>query len=234
MITRRIVWSSMAMLPAMTIARTGSADECQAYTKPRQQALSPADALRLLREGNERFVANKPLRCDLPAQVRATAAGQAPYAAIVGCIDSRASPELIFDQHIGDIFAARVAGNFVNDDIIASLEFAAKLVGVRALVVLGHTDCGAVKGAIDGAQLGHLTRMFDNIRPAIEASRSVPGERSSKNPALMHAVTETNARLAAAKLTERSEVLRELVAQKQLAIAAAVHDLATGKVTFLA
>ena len=194
--------------------------------------MSLDEAIQLLKEGNERFIAGKSVNCNLLAQVRATAQGQAPFAAIVGCIDSRAPPELLFDQRIGDMFVARIAGNFVNTDIIGSLEFATKIVGARAIVVLGHTDCGAIKGSVDQVKLGNLTKMLENFTPAIEASKSVAGERSSKNAKLVQAVADANARLAAKMLMDRSEVLRELVDNKQLVISAAMHDVATGKVTF--
>jgi carbonic anhydrase len=232
MISRRSLCCGVAALPLFAVTRTEAADECAVFTVDRQKSVTPDDAMRMLREGNERFVAAKSVNCDLMAQVRATAGGQAPFAAIVGCIDSRVPPELVFDQKIGDIFAARIAGNFVNADIIGSLEFATKISGAKAIVVLGHTDCGAIKGAIDQAKLGNLTRMLENFKPAIEASKSVPGERSSKNKELLQAVTDINAKLAAQMLVDKSDVLRELVDNKQLVIAAAIHDVATGKVTF--
>src|SRR5215207_823234 len=164
------------------------ADECAVVTTTRQAAISPDDALQGLMDGNERFVSGRMKNCDLLAQVRATAMSQAPIAAVVGCIDSRVPPELIFDQRIGDIFAACIAGNFVNTDVLGSLEFATKLSGAKLIVVLGHSECGAIKGAIDNVQLGNLTRMLDHIRPALDEVSQVPGERSSKNKALVQAV----------------------------------------------
>jgi carbonic anhydrase len=163
----------------------------------------------------------------------ATSSGQSPFAAVVGCIDSRVPPELVFDQRIGDVFVARIAGNFVNDDIIGSLEFATKLAGAKAIVVLGHTERGAIARAVDGAKLGLSTKMLKNFDPAIEASGTVEGPRSSKNRKLVQAVADANVMLAVKKLTDRSEVLRELVAQKQLVIAAGMHDGSTGVVKFL-
>jgi carbonic anhydrase len=163
-----------------------------------------------------------------------TASGQAPFATVVGCIDSRVPPELVFDQRIGDIFVARIAGNFVKRDIIGSLEFATKLTGAKAIVVLGHTDCGAIKGSVDQAKLGNLTAMLKNFDPAIKASRSVEGERSSKNKKLVQAVADTNAKLAAKMLVDRSDVMRQLVQTNELVIVAAMHDISTGKVSFLA
>ncbi len=133
---------------AQAQAGSPSAMSCMVYDKDRQKKITPNEALSQLKAGNERFVAGKSINCDLMAQVKATAEGQAPFAAIVGCIDSRVPPELVFDQRIGDVFAARIAGNFVNTDIIGSLEFATKLAGAKLIVVLGHSECGAVKGPL--------------------------------------------------------------------------------------
>jgi carbonic anhydrase len=210
---------------------TAFADQCAVFDKARQSATTPEEALALLEDGNARFVAGETVNCDLMAQVRATATGQAPFAAVVGCIDSRVPPELVFDQRIGDIFSARVAGNFVNTDIIGSLEFAAKLAGARLIVVLGHSECGAIKGAIDKAELGNLTATLANIHPAIEQTRGIPGEHSSKNHPLVQAVADTNAKLAATMLLDRSAVLSELVDAGNLMVVAAMHDVHTGKVT---
>jgi carbonic anhydrase len=232
MISRRSLCCGAVALPLVAVAKTAAADECAVFTKDRQTSVTLDDSIRMLKEGNERFIAGKSVNCNLIAQVRATAEGQAPFAVIVGCIDSRVPPELVFDQQIGDIFAARIAGNFVNTDIIGSLEFATKVAGAKAIVVLGHTECGAIKGAIDQAKLGNLTKMLENFNPAIEASKSVAGERSSKNKKLVQAVADTNANLAAKMLVDKSDVLRELVEKKQLVIAAAMHDVGTGKVTF--
>jgi carbonic anhydrase len=185
-----------------------------------------------LKAGNERFAAGNIVNCDLMQQVKDTAAGQAPFAVVVGCIDSRVPPELVFDQSIGDIFCARIAGNFVNTDIIGSLEFATKLAGARAVVVLGHSECGAVKGAIDNAKLGNLTTTLANIRPAVKATKA-SGERTSKNATFVQAVAETNVRMAVAKLTAKSPVMKQLVAAGDLTIVGAMHDLATGKVSWL-
>lgn len=205
--------------------------ECAVFTPQRQRETSPDAALRLLAEGNERFVAGRTVNCDLRAQVRATAAGQAPFAAIVGCIDSRVPPELVFDQRIGDVFCARIAGNFVNDDIVGSLEFATRLAGARLIVVLGHSECGAIKGAIDGARLGHLTAMLRHFGPAIKAVQA-KGDATSKNAGYVQAVADANAKLAAAQIVSRSEVIRALVEKKELRVTAAMHDVATGRVSF--
>jgi carbonic anhydrase len=234
MISRRLLCCGAAALPFAAVADPALAQDCAVYTKDRQRQVSPAAAIDLLKAGNERFVAGQSIHCNLMQQVKATADGQAPFAAVVGCIDSRVPPELIFDQRIGDIFAARVAGNFVNTDIIGSLEFATRLAGAKAIVVLGHTECGAIKGAVDNAKLGNLTRMLQNFRPAIAAAKGVDGERSSRNKKLVQAVADMNAKLAAKMLTDKSAVLRELVQKKELVIASAMHDVATGKVTFFA
>ena len=190
------------------------------------------DALNALKEGNARFVNGTTVNCDLRAQVKATAKGQYPIAAVVGCIDSRVPPELVFDQKLGDIFAARIAGNFVNTDIIGSIEFATKLAGSKLVVVLGHTDCGAVKGACDGAMLGSLTHTLSNLDPALYAVLGEHGERSSKNKALVQAVIEANVRLTVEALTNRSTVLSDLVAEGELKILGAIEEVATGEVAF--
>ena len=138
----------------------------------------------------------------------------------------------MFDERIGDIFVARVAGNFVNIDIIGSLEFSTKLSGAKAIVVLGHTECGAIKGAVDNAKLGNLTKMLENFRPAVAASKGIEGDRSSKNKKLVQAVADSNAKLAAKMLVDKSPVMREMVQKKELVIVSAMRNVSTGKVTF--
>ncbi|HME37493.1 MAG TPA: carbonic anhydrase [Steroidobacteraceae bacterium] len=232
MTTRR----TFLLTGAAMLAAPAYADDqlCAVYTKDRQTALDPSGALQRLKDGNARFVGGRSLHCDLMAQVRATAKAQAPFAAVVGCIDSRVPPELVFDQQIGDIFCARIAGSFVNTDIIGSLEFATKLAGAKAILVLGHSECGAIKGAIDDVKLGNLTAMLANIRPAVVKVTALKGPHTSKDAAFVQAVGEQNTRDAAALLLSRSSVLQELVASGNLAVAAAMHDLATGVVTWLA
>jgi carbonic anhydrase len=237
MISRRLFCkcaSSAGVFAATSVAvSSANANECQVFTKERQQSVSPTQAIERLQAGNQRFIAGKTVNCDLMAQVRATAAAQAPFAAIVGCIDSRVPPELVFDQRIGDVFSARIAGNFVNTDIIGSLEFAAKLAGVKAIVVLGHSECGAIKGAVDDAKLGNLTAMLANITPAVDASVPlVSGDRTSKNKKLVQKVADINAQLAVKKILNQSPVLKELVDTNQLTVVSAMHDLETGKVSF--
>ena len=163
--------------------------------------------------------------------MRSTAQQQAPFAAVLGCIDSRVPPELVFDQHIGHMFVARIAGNIASTDIIGSLEFATALAGAKLIVVLGHSECGAVKGAIDDAKLGSLTGVLQQIRPAL-TQLNYKGVPSSKDKALVQRVAEQNAKDAAAQLTGRSETMAKLVAEGKLKIVYAMHDVATGRVAW--
>lgn len=231
-LTRRSLLSAAAVGLASSVTGAKAEDVCLIFDSARQQATTPDQALEILQEGNRRFAAGKSVQCDLMAQARATSEAQAPIAAIVGCVDSRVPPEFIFDQKIGDIFVARIAGNFINPDIIGSLEFATKVAGAKAIVVLGHTGCGAVKGAIDSVELGNLTQMLQKMEPAIAAANITGTDRTSKNDSAVQKVVETNAQLAAAQLLKQSEVLRELADADALKIAAAVHDLDTGVVRF--
>ena len=231
MTTRRtFLLSTAAMLAAPAYAQD---PQCATFTKDRQAAVTPSAALQKLKDGNARFVAGRSIHCDLIAQVRATASGQAPFAAVVGCIDSRVPPELVFDQQIGDIFVARVAGNFVNTDIIGSLEFATQLAGAKAIIVLGHSDCGAVKGAIDDVKLGNLTATLANIRPSVAKVAKLNGPHTSKDPLFVQAVADQNVKDAAAHLLSRSTVLQDLVSAGRLNVAAAMHDINTGVVSWL-
>lgn len=185
-----------------------------------------------LKDGNERFVAKKMTGHNYMEQVAATAGGQKPFAAVVGCIDSRVPSEIIFDQGIGDIFNARVAGNFVNDDILGSLEFACKVAGSKLIVVLGHTSCGAVKGACDNVELGLLTGMLSNIKPAINAVSGDHSDRSSANAAYVQEVADNNVNLTVKAITERSAVLKEMADNGEITIVGAMYDVASGKVSF--
>jgi len=226
--------ASLAAFAALSAtAARAQGTECAVFTPARQKEVSPDEAIARLKAGNERFLSGKSVNCNLIEQVKETAKGQAPFAAIVGCIDSRVPPELVFDQRIGDVFCARIAGNFVNTDIVGSLEFATKIAGARAIVVLGHSECGAIKGAVDDVRLGNLTAALAKIRPAVDATRT-DGDRTAGNSAFVQAVAVTNARLAAGKLLEESPLMKDLVGQNQLRVVPAMHDVATGKVTFLA
>jgi len=187
-----------------------------------------------LKEGNARFVSGRTIHCDLRAQVRETASGQAPFAAILGCMDSRVPPELVFDQHLGDIFSVRIAGNFVNTDVLGSLEYATKVAGAKLIVVLGHTDCGAVKGAVDNVKLGNLTATLAGIRPAVLKMASAEGDHTSKNQQFVQSVADQNAKDAAAMLISRSDVIASLAKEHELSIVSAMHDVRTGTVKWFA
>lgn len=215
-----------------SLSGAAASAEVAAMSKDAQQAMTPEQALQSLKDGNERFTNGKMLSRDLMAQVQATSSGQFPFAIVLGCIDSRVPPELVFDQGIGDIFSPRIAGNFANTDIIGSIEFATKLAGAKLIVVLGHTECGAVKGACDNARLGNLTHTLSNISPAVYSITNVKGDRSSKNHQFVQAVADENVRLTVNTLTDRSTILSSLVANNQLKIVGAMHDVSTGKVAF--
>lgn len=230
--TRRQSLSRLAALTALAAGTAAQAkDKCMAFTPQLQQAKTPDEALKRLKDGNARFVAGQALHCDLLEQVRSTAKQQAPFAAVLGCIDSRVPPELVFDQHIGDMFVARIAGNIASTDIIGSLEFAAALAGAKLIVVLGHSECGAVKGAIDDAKLGSLTGVLQQIRPSLK-QLDYKGVPSSKDAALVQRVAERNAKDAAAHLTGRSETLAGLVREGKLKIVYAMHDVASGRIAW--
>ena len=234
MITRRLFCGTLAGgLSFVATAVHAQSRECAIFTPDRQKATAPDDAIARLKAGNARFVAGKSINCDLMAQVKQTADKQSPFAAIVGCIDSRVPPELVFDLNIGDVFCARVAGNIVNTDIIGSIEYSTKVEGAKAVVVLGHSSCGAIKAAVDDVKLGNITALLDNFRPALAALSSADGRRDSKNDPLVQKVAEANARLTAASLLTRSPLMKAMVDAGELKIAAAMHDLKTGKVTWL-
>lgn len=234
MISRRQTFANMAGFAALAATATTAVqaqDSCAVFTNDTQGAITPDAALKRLKDGNARFVAGKTVNCNLMQQVKDTATQQSPIAAIVGCIDSRVPPELVFDQRIGDIFAARIAGNFVNTDIIGSLEFATAAAGAKLIVVLGHTECGAVKGAVDDVKLGNLTATLANIRPSL-AKLNYSGVPSSKNKELVQKVADQNAKDAAAMIMARSQVIADLVQSGKVKVVSAMHDIGTGKITF--
>lgn len=204
-------------------------------TAESQSQMTPEKALELLKEGNQRFLKGTPRERKLNQQVIETAYGQYPFASIVGCIDSRVPTSLIFDQGIGSLFSARVAGNIINDDILGSLEFACKLAGAKLVVVLGHTSCGAVKGACDQAELGNLTALLSKINPAVLAITEPenPEERTSKNVAFVDAVALENVKLTVQNVRTYSNVLRSMENQGAIKIIGAMYDVATGEVRFL-
>ncbi len=199
-------------------------------TRETQAEITPDIALDLLKAGNKRFVEHKKANRDLLNQVKDTGSGQYPFATILSCIDSRVSSELIFDQGIGDIFSVRIAGNFVNKDILGSMEFACKLAGTKLIVVLGHTSCGAVKGACDNAQLGNLTSMLQKITPAVEAvsEPADPSLRNSGNIEFVNNVAKHNVTLTIEKLLAESPVLAEMKEKGEIKIIGAMYNIHTG------
>lgn len=205
-----------------------------ALTKETQAQITPEAGVKALIEGNKRFLDQSPTERNLVEQVSQTATGQYPFACVLSCIDSRIPTEIIFDQGIGDLFNARVAGNFVNDDILGSMEFACKLAGAKVIMVLGHTSCGGVKGACDQAKLGLLTQMLDKIMPAVDAVETPTGtDRSSKNKKFVDEVAEMNVRMNVNAVTRRSSVLGEMAENGEIIVVGAMYDVASGKVTMV-
>ena len=207
----------------------------KAHTKETQATMTPEKSLRFLKEGNLRFQQNLKANRNLLEQVNDTSGGQFPFATILSCIDSRVSAELVFDQGLGDIFSIRIAGNFVNPDILGSMEFGCKLAGTKLIVVLGHTACGAVKGACDDAKLGNLTNMLAKIKPAVKAV-SEPKDaslRNSSNLEFVNNVAVENVKLTMERIMKESEVLAEMQKNGEVLIVGAMYDIQTGAVTFL-
>ncbi|AXT51828.1 carbonic anhydrase [Aquimarina sp. BL5] len=206
----------------------------KAHTKETQAAITPQIALQLLKEGNQRFQKKHMADRDLLDQVKDTKSGQFPFATILSCIDSRVSSELIFDQGIGDIFSARVAGNFVNEDILGSMEFACKLAGTKLVLVLGHTACGAVKGACDDAKLGNLTALLSKIKPAVAAVSEPSDEslRNSKNIEFVNEVAVKNVHMTIDNIRKESGVLKEMEDNKEILIIGGMYDINDGSVAF--
>ncbi|HEX8140034.1 MAG TPA: carbonic anhydrase family protein [Pyrinomonadaceae bacterium] len=203
------------------------------HTKETQETTTPRIALQFLREGNYRFVNNLKAHRNLLQQVNETRDGQFPFATILSCIDSRTGAELIFDQGLGDIFSIRLAGNVVTEGVLGSMEFGCKVAGSKLLVVLGHTNCGAIKGACDGVQLGNLTTILNLIQPSVYLERSVKEQRNSKNQEFVDKVTRIHVRRSVESIIERSIVLREMIEKEQIGLIGAVYDVKTGLVEFL-
>lgn len=204
------------------------------HTQDSQAAVSPDAAIQLLKDGNQRFLSKSTLNRSFDKQIELTSGGQYPFAAVVSCIDSRIPTEIVFDQGIGDIFNARIAGNFMNQDILGSLEFACKLAGSKLIVIMGHTSCGAVKGACDHAELGNLTAMLHNITPALDEVKTAEGvDRSSKNIDFVNEVAVQNVHLTIAKLKKDSSVLNEMIDNGEINVVGAMYDVASGKVSFI-
>ncbi len=198
-------------------------------TAESQAAISPADAMQMLKDGNGRFLDGTAIERSYSDQIAATAGGQYPYAVVLGCIDSRVPVETVFDQGIGDIFTPRVAGNIVNEDLLGSMEFACKLAGSKAIVVLGHTACGAVKGAIGKARLGNLTALVTKIEPVVD---QVAANMDSEDAGFVDAVAEANVNATIEAIRSQSEVLAEMESNGEIAIVGAMNDVGSGKVSF--
>lgn len=197
-----------------------------------QKAMTPQAAFERLLAGNQRFTSGVAVNRDLTAEVSVSSEGQYPFGVVLSCLDSRTAPELIFDQGVGDLFVGRIAGNFANEDMIGSFEFAHKLAGAKILVVIGHTACGAVKGAADGARMGLLTTTLEKLEPAISKVPASVSPRNSKNPAFVQAIADANVRHTVDQILARSEVLSSMVAKGEIGVIGGMYDLATGQVTF--
>jgi len=201
-------------------------------TKEIQNAITPAMALNLLKDGNKRFVNNLKVNRNLLQQANETSDGQHPFAVILSCIDSRTSAELIFDQGLGDIFSIRVAGNILNEDILGSMEFACKVAGSKIIVVLGHTKCGAVKGACDHVEMGNLTALLSKIRPAVDDETSTINDRNSSNTAFVENVATINVKRTVQSIAERSSILKDMIEKGEIGIIGGTHDITSGQVVF--
>jgi carbonic anhydrase len=206
----------------------------KAHTKETQATLTPEKAVAFLKEGNLRFQNNLKANRNLLEQVNDTSTGQFPFATILSCIDSRVSAELVFDQGLGDVFSIRIAGNFVNEDILGSMEFACKLAGTKVVIVLGHTSCGAIKGACDNAKLGNLTALINKIKPAVRAVKMPEEEhlRNSSNLDFVNSVSEKNIYMTIDNIRQQSSVLEEMEAEGSIKIIGAMYDVSNGLVTF--
>lgn len=206
----------------------------KAHTRETQATMTPQKSLQYLKEGNQRFQQNLKANRNLLEQVNDTSDGQFPFATILSCIDSRVSAELVFDQGLGDIFSVRIAGNFVNEDILGSMEFACKLAGTKLIVVLGHTSCGAVKGACDNAKMGNLTKLIEKITPAVNSVIEPKDKslRNSKNLEFVDNVAKKNVQLTIDRIHRESPILREMEEIGEILIVGAMYDVNNGEVTF--
>jgi len=201
-------------------------------TKELQAAITPAMALDLLKEGNKRFVNNLKVNRNLLQQANETSDGQHPFAVILSCIDSRTSVELIFDQGLGDVLSVRIAGNVINEDILGSMEFSCKILGAKIIVVLGHSKCGAIKGACDHLEMGNLTALLSKIQPAVYDEKTVTESRDSGNDEFVEKVAAINVRRTVHAIMERSPILKEMIQSGAIGIVGGNHDISTGEVSF--
>ena len=201
-------------------------------TKEMQDSITPKLALEILKEGNKRFVNNLKANRNLLQQANETSNGQHPFAVILSCIDSRTSAELIFDQGLGDVFSVRIAGNIINEDILGSMEFATKVAGSKIIVVLGHTKCGAVKGACDHVEMGNLTALLSKIQPAVFDEKTEHENRSSSNSDFVEKVAVINVKRTVQAIIERSPILKEMIEKGEIGIVGGTHDITNCEVVF--
>lgn len=201
-------------------------------TKEMQTAITPTMALDLLKEGNKRFINNLKVNRNLLEQANETSDGQHPFAVILSCIDSRTSVELIFDQGLGDVFSVRIAGNIINEDILGSMEFGCKVAGAKIIVVLGHSKCGAIKGACDHVEMGNLTALLSKIQPAVYDEKTVTEQRNSDNNDFVEKVAAINVKRTVNAIMERSPILKELIESGAIGIVGGIHNITTGEVSF--
>lgn len=201
-------------------------------TREMQKAITPQSAIKILKNGNERFINNLKISRNLLQQVNETSAEQNPFAVILSCIDSRTSAELIFDQGLGDILSIRVGGNIINEDVLGSMEFGCKLIGAKIIVVLGHSQCGAIKGACDHLELGNITTLLNKIKPVVDQEHTIKSNRSSNNPEFVEKVASRNVYHVMNEIKIQSPIIKELVDSGQCLIIGGMYDISTGKVTF--
>ena len=201
-------------------------------TQEMQAAITPNMALSLLKAGNQRFINNLKINRNLLQQANETSDGQHPFAVILSCIDSRTSVELIFDQGLGDVFSIRIAGNIINEDILGSMEFGCQVAGAKIIVVLGHSNCGAIKGACDHVEMGNLTALLSKIQPAIYDEKTEQSNRSSSNDTFVQNVAEINVKRTVKSIQERSPILKQLIETGACCIIGGMHDISTGEVSF--
>jgi carbonic anhydrase len=206
----------------------------KSLTKEMQAAITPAMALDLLKEGNKRFINNLKVNRNLLQQANETSDGQHPFAVILSCIDSRTSVELIFDQGLGDVLSVRIAGNIINEDILGSMEFGCKVLGAKIIVVLGHTKCGAIKGACDHLEMGNLTALLSKIQPAVHDEKTVTKNRDSSNEEFVEKVAAINVRKTVLAIMDRSPILKEMILSGAIEIIGGNHDITDGEVRFFA
>ncbi len=200
--------------------------------KEMQAAITPAMAIQILKEGNKRFMNNLKANRNLLEQVNETSEGQHPFAVILSCIDSRTSAELIFDQGLGDVFSIRIAGNIVNEDILGSMEFACKVAGAKIIVVLGHSKCGAIKGACDHVEMGNLTALLSKIQPAVADEKSILDNRNSSNSEFVEKVASINVNKTVNAILERSPILKGMIENGEIGIIGGMHTISNGAVVF--